>query len=310
MPVPAHLPVMLDQVVDLLAPRPGGTYVDLTVGAGGHARAILERSAPDGRLLAVDRDPVALALARQRLADFSDRTQFEQGPFSELPTHLEQAAWTEVDGLLADLGVSSMQLDDPDRGFSFQRAGPLDMRMDPSRGKPLSEHLADVDLDELAGALRRFGEVPGARRVARRILDAFARGELGDTLDLVRVVGRAGRAGARHPATQVFQALRIFVNEELRELERLLNLLPDPLRPGGRAVFISFHSLEDRAIKRRLRQLEGECTCPPGLPVCGCGRKQQMRRINRRALKPTAIEQSQNPRARSARVRAAERVAA
>lgn len=301
---------MVDQVIELLAPRPGGTYVDLTVGAGGHARAILERSAPDGRLLAVDRDPVALELARQRLADFSGRLQFGHGRFSDLPTHLEQVDWTEVDGLLADLGVSSMQLDDPDRGFSFQRSGPLDMRMDPSRGQPLSERLAAVELEELANALRRYGEVPGARRVARRILDASARGELSDTLDLVRIVGRAGRSSRRHPATQVFQALRIFVNEELTELDRLLDLLPGPLRAGGRAVFISFHSLEDRAIKRRFRQLEGECTCPPGLPVCGCGRKQQMRRINRRALKPTHIEQGQNPRARSARVRAAERVAA
>jgi len=301
---------MLDQVIELLKPRPGGTYVDLTVGAGGHARAILERSAPDGRLLAVDRDPRAVDLARRELAGFSDRLRLEQGLFSDLPAHLARAAWSRVDGLLADLGVSSMQIDEPSRGFSFQRAGPLDMRMDPDRGQPLSARLADMEVKELAGALRRWGEVPGANRVAGRILDAQARGALNDTLDLARVVGRAGRPGRRHPATQVFQALRILVNEELSELDRLLGLLPEPLEPGGRAVFISFHSLEDRAIKRRLKQLEGVCTCPPGLPVCGCGREQRMRLITRRAIKPTTVEQRRNPRARSARLRAAERVAA
>ena len=310
MSVPAHLPVMLDQVIELLAPKPGGTYVDLTVGAGGHARAILERSAPDGRLLAVDRDPAAIALARAELDCFADRLRLEQGQFSDLRAHLDAVAWSEVDGLLADLGVSSMQLDEPERGFSFQQAGPLDMRMDPQRGRPLSAWLAELSLDELADALRRYGEVPQPRRVARRILDAHGRGELNDTLDLARAVGRAGRSGRRHPATLVFQALRIMVNQELGELEQLLDMLPEPLRPGGRAVFISFHSLEDRAIKRRFRALEGECTCPPGLPVCGCGRQFVMKSLARKARKPTAGEQDRNPRARSARLRAAERVAA
>jgi 16S rRNA (cytosine1402-N4)-methyltransferase len=305
----AHLPVMLEQTMDLLQPKPGGVYLDLTLGAGGHARAILERSAPDSRLLGLDRDPDALDLARANLSEYQDRVQFTQRPFSDLPQVLAEAKLPPVDGLLVDLGVSSMQLDRAERGFSFQRRGPLDMRMDPSSGQSLLELLSTLDERELATGLRRLGDVSRPRTVARRILSALAEGRLEDTSALARVVGSIDRRPRKHPATRVFQALRMMVNDELGQLETLLAGLPEPLAPGGRAVFISFHSLEDRAVKRRFVALEGGCNCPPGMPVCTCSERAVLRRVNRRSLKASPQEIAANPRARSARLRAAERLA-
>jgi len=306
----SHLPVLLDQVVEQLRPRPGGRYVDLTLGAGGHARRILEESSPDGLVLGLDRDPLAVRQAQKNLKDFGARLQAVHGKFSQLPRMLDQAGWNQVDGMLADLGVSSLQLDNPERGFSLQSRGPLDMRMDPQAGQPLIELLQGLDVAVLAGALRRLGEVKSPRAVARRILTAHREGKLTDTLALARVAAEKGRGGARHPATRVFMALRMLVNREIEELESLLARLPDPLKLRGRVVVISFHSLEDRLVKNRLKLLEGRCTCPPGLPECGCGRRPILKVLTRRVVRPSAREVEQNPRARSARLRAAERVAA
>jgi len=306
----SHRPVLLEQVVEQLRPRPGGRYVDLTLGAGGHARRILEESSPDGLVLGLDRDPLAVRQAQKNLKDFGARMRVVQGRFSQLPRALDQAGWDRVDGMLADLGVSSLQLDNPGRGFSLQSRGPLDMRMDPSAGQPLSRLLEDLDIETLADALRRLGEVKSPRAVARRILSAHKEGGLADTLQLARVAAERGRKGGRHPATRVFMALRMLVNQEIEELESLLARLPDPLKPRGRVVVISFHSLEDRLVKNRLKLLEGRCTCPPGLPECVCGRRQVLKALTRRVVRPSSREVEQNPRARSARLRAAERVAA
>jgi 16S rRNA (cytosine1402-N4)-methyltransferase len=305
-----HRPVLLEQAVEQLRPRSGGRYVDLTLGAGGHARRILEESSPDGLVLGLDRDPQAVSQAQENLKKFGSRLQAVHGRFSQLPHALDRAGWNQVDGMLADLGVSSLQLDNPERGFSLQSRGPLDMRMDPGAGQPLSELLEKLDVDALADALRRLGEVKSPRAVARRILSALREGELADTLALARVAAEKKRGGARHPATRVFMALRMLVNQEIEELESLLARLPDPLKGRGRVVVISFHSLEDRLVKNRLRLLEGRCTCPPGLPECGCGRRRTLKVLTRRVVRPSAQEVEQNPRARSARLRAAERVAA
>ncbi len=305
-----HQPVLLEPTMALLQPRSGGTYVDVTVGAGGHAAAILERSAPEGRLLGVDRDPRALELAAERLRPFGARARLVHGRMSELPALLLREGVGPVDGVLADLGVSSMQLDDPARGFSFQADGPLDMRMDPRDDEPLSAWLARLDEDALARALAELGEIARPRAVARRVLEAFQAGRLTGTRALAEVVALGERPGHIHPATRAFQALRLLVNDELGELRALLGALPEPLALGGRVVVLAFHSLEDRLVKTRLAELDGRCSCPPGLPVCGCGARVRLRRLTRRALRPGPEEESLNPRARSARLRAAERVAA
>lgn len=309
MPQVKHQPVMRERVLDILKPRTRGLYLDLTVGLGGHAEAILECSAPDGRLLGLDRDAEALQYARRRLQRFGERAQLIHGRFSQLPQHLRQAGISEVDGLLADLGVSSLQLQDSSRGFSLQLDGPLDMRMDRRQGRSLQQLLHNMDAGELARLLKQYGDVRRPRYLSRRILRELAAGRLRSTLDLARV-GAEGRPGRLHPATRVFQALRILVNQELDELRSLLQQLPEPLRPGGRAVIISFHSAEDRLVKSRFADLAGRCRCPPHLPECRCGARAQVRLLNRRAWRPTAGEVAANPRARSARLRALERLVA
>lgn len=305
-----HRSVMLEQVIELLQPRSGGRYVDLTLGTGGHARRILEASSPDGLVLGLDRDPDVIRRAKENLKSFGERLRAFHGRFSQLPRALDQAGWKSVDGMLADLGVSSLQLENSERGFSFQQKGPLDMRMDPTEGQPLSAILSTLDVDALADVLRRLGEVKSPRTIARRILGAQREGKLTDTLALARVAAEKKRGGARHPATRAFMALRMMVNQEIEELEALLDRLPDPLQRRGRVVVISFHSLEDRLVKNRIKLLEGQCTCPPGLPECGCGCRQILKTLTRRVIRPSAREVSENPRARSARLRAAERVAA
>lgn len=293
-----HLSVLLDDVVDLLSVRPGGLYVDGTLGWGGHARAVLERG---GHLLGTDRDPDALAAARSRLGPDAE---LHHARFSELPALLRGR---RPDGILLDLGVSSPQLDRPERGFSFRLVGPLDMRMDPSSGAPASEWIARATAEELADVFFRYGEERQSRRVARAIVQhRTERPEepLLTTRQLAELVARVLPADGRiHPATRVFQAIRIFVNDELGELERALEALPECLAPGGRLVVISFHSLEDRAVKQRFRHLAGE-DAPRDLygnPVTPAA----YRLVERRARKGTADE---NPRARSARLRAIERV--
>ncbi len=305
-----HQPVMPEQVARYLQPRPGGIYIDLTLGLGGHAEVILDRSSPDGHLLGIDRDAEALEHASRRLSSFGDRFRALHGSFSELPDLMAGVGLTRVDGVLADLGVSSLQLDSERRGFSLMKAGPLDMRMDAKAGAPLAEKLAGMDTLELAGALARLGEVSHARKIAGRILAALHAGKLKDTLDLARVSAEGPRRGKIHPATRVFMALRMLVNREIEELTTLLDRLPDPLQPGGRVVFIAFHSLEDRLIKKRLAELTGKCSCPPGLPECRCGARRRITLLTRRVARPNDEEIAANPRSRSARLRAAERLAA
>jgi 16S rRNA (cytosine1402-N4)-methyltransferase len=305
-----HEPVLLGPVVELLEPMAGGVYCDATVGGGGHAERLLEESAPDGRLVGIDRDPDAVVAAQRRLARFGDRVAIHHGRFSELERLLAASGVSRLDGLLVDLGVSSHQIDDAARGFSFMRVGPLDMRMDHSRGETAATLLARLSEDELADTIYRFGGERLSRRVARSIKKMEADGRLNTTADLAvavrRVVG-GGRRGAVDPATRTFQAIRIAVNGEIDELEALLELLPEPLAIGGRVAIISFHSLEDRLVKQRFGELADPCTCPPGLPRCDCPAP-RVELITRRAVKVSQHERTANPRARSARARAVRRI--
>jgi 16S rRNA (cytosine1402-N4)-methyltransferase len=287
---------MVDEVLAWLAPRPGGVYCDATVGYGGHASRVLEQSAPDGRLVGIDRDEAALQAARARLAAGGERVTLVHGAFSETRTILAACGAAPCDGLLCDLGVSSPQLDEPERGFSFRAAGPLDMRMDRSRGETALQALARLEQDELAQVLRDFGDERYAGRIARVILEAVVKGELHTTAELAALVAAAVPTRERHkdPATRTFQALRLLVNDELGELDRLLADLPDLLKPGGRVVFIAFHSLEDRRVKLAFR---GFAAKPD----------QRFRRLTFKAQRPSDEEVARNPRARSARLRAVER---
>jgi len=300
-------------------PRAGGIRLDATVGLGGHARGILELSAPDGRLVGLDRDPTALVLARAALAEHGDRLMLVHAPFSQLDAALDGVGVGEVDGILADLGVSSPQLDRSERGFSFQRSGPLDMRMDPTAGETAAEVLARTDERELAGWLRDYGEERMAGRIARRIIEARDRGELDSTGALAAVVHRALPGGARHknPATRTFQALRIVVNAELAELEAFLVKAPARLAVGGRLCIIAFHSLEDRMVKRRFRVL-AEPPQPPAWPAAAYATRpaaperaddRQFRILTKRPAIASEAEQDRNPRSRSAKLRVLERVA-
>lgn len=285
-----HAPVLLAEVLAQLAPRTGGLYVDATLGRGGHAEAILEASAPDGRLVGVDRDPRALEETAPRLARFGQRVRLVHAAFADLTDVL---AGERADGLLADLGVSSPQLDDPSRGFSFRAEGPLDMRMDPTRGPSALELIAENDERELADLIFRLGEERRSRPIARAIKRLEAAGELHTTGDLRRaVVSVLGprRSGGIDPATRTFQALRLAVNGELEQLGALLEAAPEVLADGGVAAIISFHSLEDRAVKRAFR---GDARWAP---------------TTKKPIVATDEENAQNPRARSAKLRAARRV--
>jgi 16S rRNA (cytosine1402-N4)-methyltransferase len=289
---PRHEPVLLAEVLELLAVRPGARYVDGTLGLGGHARRILEASAPDGRLLGVDRDPEALQLAEERLAPFGDRVELLNADFRELPERLKQRR-EEPDGILLDLGIGSHQLDSPDRGFSFREDGPLDMRLDRSRGEPASAVVNGMSAVELADLIYRFGEERASRRIASAIVAARRIGPIATTGELARVVRRAaprGRPG-HDPATRTFQALRIHVNRELEDLEHAVVALAGSLAPGGRLAVIAFHSLEDRPIKHAMRALA----------------RGGYRALTRKAVQASSEERSRNPRSRSARLRGIER---
>jgi len=310
-----HTPVLAEEVISMLAPAPGSLQIDATVGGGGHTERILEASSPDGRLLGLDADGAAIARTRDRLARFGDRLVLRQANFRELGDVAPEEGFAHVDGLLFDLGLSSYQLADPDRGFSFRTEGRLDMRFDTSRGVPAADLLATLDVAELTALFRRYGEEPFAPRIARAI-DQQRQSAPIETADALAtliegVVPRAPR-GRRpiHPATRVFQALRIAVNAELDALEEALATSVGLLRPGGRLVVLSYHSLEDRIVKRFIQAERRGCTCPPELPVCVCGRQPRLRRIGPSSITPSPTELTANPRARSARLRAAERLAA
>jgi len=305
-----HTSVLLEPVMELLAPVPGGTYCDATLGGGGHAERLLELTGPDGRLVGIDRDADAVEAARKRLSRFGDRVSIYHGRFSQLEEMLDAAGVETVDGLLLDLGVSSHQLDVAARGFSFMREGPLDMRMDASSGETAGTLLSRMSEDELSDTIYRFGGERLARRVARSIKAMEAEGMLRTTADLavaIRKVVGPRKKGSIDPATRTFQAIRIAVNDEMGQLEALLDLLPEPLAVGGRVVIITFHSLEDRLVKRRFARLADPCECPPGMPVCNCP-PPYVEHVTRRSVRVTSAESKGNPRARSARARVVRRV--
>lgn len=303
----AHTPVLYKQTLSGIRPQAGGRYVDGTVGAGGHAAGILEQSAPDGELLGLDRDPQALALAADRLRAFGDRFQLVEASYERMGQIAADLGWEGADGVLLDLGLSSMQLDSAGRGFSFRTEGPLDMRFGPGVERTASDLVNEWAEDELASVLWEYGEERQAKRIARAIVAARP---LETTTDLVRVVLTAlGRSGGRiHPATRTFQALRIAVNDELGTLERGLQAALELLSPGGRLAVIAFHSLEDRIVKRFMRRESQDCICPPEQPICTCDHVAQLRLVQRKPIRPSAQEVDRNPRARSARLRLAERL--
>lgn len=290
--------------MEWLAPRSGGIYCDCTLGFGGHAEEILKRSAPDGRLIGLDRDPAALEFSRARLAPFGDRVTFVHAPFSDLTQALSQLRLGKVDGCLADLGVSSVQLDQAARGFSFRREGPLDMRMDSTRGATALDVIKRLDAEALSLIIRDLGEDRYARSIARSIVQARDAGELTTTTALAAAVARGVPRREHHkdPATRTFQALRMVVNDELGQLESFLSSAPERLAPGGRIVVITFHSLEDRMVKRKFKTLADEHGRAANEPA--------MRILTKKVVVAEEEERLANPRSRSAKLRAAERVAA
>ncbi len=304
-----HKPVLLAEVVELLAPRPGERFVDGTLGAGGHARALAERLGTGGVLVGIDLDPGALDLARFALEGVEPRLRLVRGDFGDLAAILSEIGLDRVDGILLDLGLCSIHVDDPSRGFSFLRDGPLDLRFDPDRGRPARELLAEWDRREIARILRRYGEEPAAGRIAAAIVRAREKKPIETTRQLAELVESVSpRRGRRHPATRVFQALRIAVNDELGSLSRALAAAACRLATGGRLGVIAYHSLEDRMVKRFMTRMESPCICGPESPVCVCGRSPAFLRRTRRAVKPGEAELRDNPRARSARFRVAEKI--
>lgn len=302
---------MPEQVLSCLAPKPGEIFLDGTVGGGGHSRLILEATAPDGRLIGLDRDPEALREAAETLAPYGDRVVLLHRNFSEIRQVLAELEIDGLDGLLLDLGVSSYQLDASHRGFSFRVDAPLDMRMDPTTGMTAADVLNEYEADELARIFREFGEERYSKRIARRIVQVRAITPMATTRQLAEMIENSvpgGRVPARiHPATRVFQALRIYVNRELEHVAEGLREGLACLRPGGRMAVISFHSLEDRLVKQMFRQESKECLCPPGLPLCICNHQPLVEVLTRKGLRADDEEVDRNPRARSAVLRAARR---
>lgn len=306
-PMSDHRPVLLRETIEWLAVERGGLFVDCTVGLGGHSEAILQAS-PDAQVLGIDRDDEALELARKRLAEFGGRFHAVHADFRELTRVLARAKVSAPRGILADLGVSSLQLDSPSRGFSFRHEAPLDMRMDTSRGETAAELLGRLSEVEIARLIFTYGEERHSRRIARRIIETQAAGKpVQTTTDLAGLVERAigGKHRRIHPATRTFQALRIAVNRELEGLDQFVADAVDALEPHGRLAVISFHSLEDRIIKRTLSKLSGRCQCPPRSPRCVCGARQAVEILTRRPVTPAEDEIDANPRARSAKLRVA-----
>jgi 16S rRNA (cytosine1402-N4)-methyltransferase len=318
-PTVHHEPVMLAECLEHLALSPGATVVDATLGLGGHARALLEQVGPAGRVVGLDRDPEALRRAAARLGDACAAWGWGACPvltahtdFRHLSTALDGLGIASAGGFLFDLGVSSMQLDLPERGFSFRASGPLDMRMDPDAETSAAELVNTLPEVELARILWEWGEERYSRRIARRIVGRREAAPLETTQELVDAVWGAyppnERHGRLHPATRTFQALRIAVNDELAALEPALQAAAARLTPGGRIVVLAYHSLEDRIVKRAFEYLAGRCRCPPGFPICGCGARETVRLLTRKPQVPGEAEVARNPRARSARLRAVERL--
>ncbi len=304
-----HKSVLLAEVIQVLQPHAAGIYIDGTVGAGGHAAAILEASAPDGQLFGLDRDQSALKLAEQRLAEFGSRVHLVHSNFDQFRQVATQHNIPRAHGILLDLGISSMHVDQAERGFSFMADGPLDMRMDPTAGQTAADLVNHLPEKELADLLYQYGEERQSRRIARAIVKARP---IRRTRELAQVIAgavggrREGSQGRIHPATRSFQALRIAVNDELVALERALPQAINWLQPGGRLAVISFHSLEDRIVKQYFRQESQDCICPPEQPVCTCKHKATINIITKRPITPSLQEIDENPRARSAKLRVVE----
>lgn len=309
-----HKPVLLTETIQALQPHAGGIYIDGTVGAGGHAAAILKASAPDGQLFGLDRDRSALTIAKRQLAEFGHRVHLLHANFDQLRQVVKQQQIPPASGILFDLGVSSMQLDQPERGFSFQEDGPLDMRMDPTTGQSAADLVNQLSEPELADLIYRYGQEPQSRRIARAIVQTRP---IERTQELVAVIVKAVtfrlRQGAArrgkpkiHPATRTFQALRIVVNDELGALEQALPQAIQLLAPAGRLAVISFHSLEDRIVKQYFKQESQDCICPPEQPVCTCRHKATIYIITKKPITPSSAETDDNPRARSAKLRVVE----
>ena len=309
---PVHQPVLLREAVEQLAVRSGGVWVDATAGEGGHSLALLQASAPSGRVLGIDRDPRSLARAETRLTQFGDRFITAQGTYADLGQLVRGADIAQVDGVLLDLGLSSWQLEAAGAGFSFQRDEPLDMRFDPNSNQPDAAELVNtLSEDELGKLLFQYGEEPRARTIAWALVQG-RQGNLirttGQLVQLLKAIPGLGRGRRTHPATRTFQALRIAVNDELTNLEAGLKAAIDLLKPEGRLVVISYHSLEDRLVKQTLAYHAAGCVCPPQIPVCVCTHQATVQLINRRIIRPAPAEVAANPRSRSARMRVAEKL--
>jgi 16S rRNA (cytosine1402-N4)-methyltransferase len=304
-----HVPVLYKEVISGLNPGPAGQYLDGTVGAGGHAFGLLEASAPNGELLGLDLDPAALSRAAERLISFGPRAHLVRASYQEMAAQAARLGWEAVDGVVLDLGLSSLQLEAPDRGFAFRQDGPLDMRFDPAGPLTADFFVNQVPEDELAQILFEYGEERAARKIARAI--AGARPILGTRrlAELVAAAAGGQRDDAKvHPATRTFQALRIAVNGELEAVAASLPQAVNLLKPGGRLAVISFHSLEDRIVKTYFHQEARDCICPPEQPVCTCGHRASVREITRKPVVPTAGEVKANPRSRSAKLRIVEKL--
>ncbi len=305
-----HLPVLYKETISGLQPRPGGRYIDGTVGGGGHAFGILEAVSPGGELLGLDLDPAALELAAERLKPFGERVHLVHSSYRELAAQAARLGWEAVDGVLLDLGLSSLQLEAAGRGFAFKHDAPLDMRFDPANPRTAADLVNGAAESELADILFRYGEERAARKVARAIVAARP---IRGTQQLAEVVAAAvgGRRAERveiHPATRTFQALRIAVNDELETAAASLPAAVGVLKPGGRLAVISFHSLEDRIVKTFFRREARDCLCPPEQPVCSCGHRASVKEVTRKPIVPSAAEVKQNPRSRSAKMRIVERL--
>lgn len=302
-----HQPVLYQEVLEALKPASGRVYLDGTLGAGGHAMGILTESSPDGRLIGLDLDPEALAIARQRLFAFRDRTVIKQASFRMAPEIVRDIDWEPVHGILLDLGVSSMQIDQPERGFSFMTEGPLDMRFNQEIGLNAADLVNTLSESEIADILWKFGEERYSRRIARAIVDARP---IHSTRDLASLVANAvpGYSPHIHPATRTFQALRIATNKELETVAKALPELIGILAPAGRIAVISFHSLEDRIVKRFFRKESKDCICPPEQPICTCDHVASLNVITKKPLTASEEEVQENPRSSSAKLRVAEKI--
>lgn len=309
----AHVTVLLNEAVSALCPERGGVFVDCTAGGGGHSEAILKRLPPASRLISLDRDDRAVERCRERLAQYGMASTVVKSNYNEIDSVLDGLGIDKIDGVLWDLGVSSVQLDEPERGFSYMHDAPLDMRMDRSAGKTAADVVNTYSEDELFRIIRDWGEEKFASKIASAIAEKRKINSINTTGELSQIIADAIPAAARykekqHPAKRTFQAIRIEVNDELNAIEPSVKAAVQRLRPGGRAAVITFHSLEDRIVKRTFKWLEKPCTCPPDFPVCVCGQTPMVKLVTKKPILPSEEEIAENPRARSAKLRVAEKL--